>query len=266
MLNVVFGNRQRTISLSASITGILNECWHPARRRTIGDMVATGEELMTPVSARGRRSAVMVILVLEDEPPLIMLCQQHCSNLNVYLIPGLGAVNINESSPRDQSSAALKAMHLPCKSLRLLVKLQPTLQYKYAGTVIVPCFAIVASSQKALLPKERLDAIWWEISICAGLDVGFHDIEPPLKCEQSADDSSHTNSSDINSGTLIIFNMFPSGHRQPKTKIKKVVTGIMDWFIILKGSIDVNVLIIIQFQNMMIQAVNNKTFMLSNYY
>lgn len=87
------------------------------------------------------------------------------THLNVYLIPGLGAVNINESSPRDQSSAALKAMHLPCKSLRLLVKLQPTLQYKYAGTVIVPCFAIVASSQKALLPKERLDAIWWEISI-----------------------------------------------------------------------------------------------------
>lgn len=53
----------------------------PELRRTIGDMVATGEELMTPVSARGRRSAVMVILVLEDEPPLIMLCQQHCSNL-----------------------------------------------------------------------------------------------------------------------------------------------------------------------------------------
>lgn len=41
---------------------------------------------------------------------------------------------------------------------------------------------------------------------------------------------------------------------------------LMNWFIILKGSIDLNVLndIIIQFQNMMIQAVNNKAFMLGN--
>lgn len=70
------------------------------------------------------------------------------THLNVYLIPGLGAVNINESSPRDQSSAALKAMHLPCKSLRLLVEVQPTLQYKYAETVSVPWVAIVESSQK----------------------------------------------------------------------------------------------------------------------
>lgn len=39
---------------------------------------------------------------------------------------------------------------------------------------------------------------------------------------------------------------------------------LMNLFIILKGSIDLNVLIIIQFQNMMIQAVNNKAFMLGN--
>lgn len=29
------------------------------------------------------------------------------THLNVYLIPGMGTLNINESSPRDQSSDAL---------------------------------------------------------------------------------------------------------------------------------------------------------------
>lgn len=67
---------------SKCLPGIRKECWHPARRRTIGDIVATGEEFMTPVSARGRRSAVMVILMLSDEPRFLMLCQQQSSNLD----------------------------------------------------------------------------------------------------------------------------------------------------------------------------------------
>lgn len=63
------------------VPGILNECWQPARRRTTGVIVTTGEELMTPVSLRGCRSAVKVILIEPLEAPLLKLCQQQPSSL-----------------------------------------------------------------------------------------------------------------------------------------------------------------------------------------
>lgn len=63
------------------VPGILNECWQPARRRTTGVIVTTGEELMTPVSLRGCRSAVKVILIVPLEAPFLKLCQQQPSSL-----------------------------------------------------------------------------------------------------------------------------------------------------------------------------------------
>lgn len=43
--------------------------------------MTTGEELMTPVSLRGCRSAVKVILIEPLEAPLLKLCQQQPSSL-----------------------------------------------------------------------------------------------------------------------------------------------------------------------------------------
>lgn len=71
--------------------------------------------------------------------------------LKVYWIPGVGTVNKNDPSPRDQSSPALNAMHLPRMVLILLVELQPSLQYKLADTAMIPPFAIFVSSQYAEL-------------------------------------------------------------------------------------------------------------------
>lgn len=85
--------------------------------------------------------------------------------LKVYWIPGVGTVNKNDPSPRDQSSPVLNAMHLPRMVLILLVEVQPSLQYKLADTAMIPPFAIFVSSQYAELLKDRLQAIWWEISI-----------------------------------------------------------------------------------------------------
>lgn len=67
--------------------------------------------------------------------------------LKVYWIPGVGTVNKNDPSPRDQSSPALNAMHLPRMVLILLVEVQPSLQYKLADTAMIPPFAIFVSSQ-----------------------------------------------------------------------------------------------------------------------
>lgn len=43
--------------------------------------MTTGEELMTPVSLRGCRSAVKVILIVPLEAPFLKLCQQQPSSL-----------------------------------------------------------------------------------------------------------------------------------------------------------------------------------------
>lgn len=67
--------------------------------------------------------------------------------LKVYWIPGVGTVNKNDPSPRDQSSPALNAMHLPRMVLILLVELQPSLQYRLADRAMSPPFAIFVSSQ-----------------------------------------------------------------------------------------------------------------------
>lgn len=71
--------------------------------------------------------------------------------LKVYWIPGVGTVNKNDPSPRDQSSPVLNAMHLPRMVLILLVEVQPSLQYKLADTAMIPPFAIFVSSQYAEL-------------------------------------------------------------------------------------------------------------------
>ena len=69
------------------------------------------------------------------------------SNLNVYAMPGVGALNKNEPSVRVQSSLALKAIQRPYRELTEDVELQPALQYVEALTVTMAWEEILASSQ-----------------------------------------------------------------------------------------------------------------------